>query len=241
MGNQEYFENRPVTMNDKNNLLQIEEHIYPLQDVEKPNAFRNMFPYDEIPKIPFNDRVVPHNMPKDIWITDTTFRDGFQSVFGARVLSKDFMPAVSAAKEAGITHFEFGGGARFQSLFFYLNENAFDMMDEFRKVVGEDANLQTLSRGVNTVTLDTGSKEIVDLHAKLFKKHGTTTIRNFDALNDVENLKYSGKRIVHHGLKHEIVVTMMDLPPGCYGAHDPEFYKKTLEEILNTNKHKRVL
>ena len=68
MGNQEYFENRPVTMNDKNNLLQIEEHIYPLQDVEKPNAFRNMFPYDEIPKIPFNDRVVPHNMPKDIWI-----------------------------------------------------------------------------------------------------------------------------------------------------------------------------
>ncbi|NLK67143.1 MAG: biotin/lipoyl-binding protein [Campylobacteraceae bacterium] len=169
---------------------------------------------------------------KFIDVMDTTFRDGFQSVFGARVLAKDFMPAVSAAKEAGITHFEFGGGARFQSLFFYLNENAFDMMDEFRKVVGDDANLQTLSRGVNTVTLDTGSKEIVDLHAKLFKKHGTTTIRNFDALNDVENLKYSGERITHHGLKHEIVVTMMDLPPGCVGAHDAEFYKKTLKEIL---------
>ena len=38
-----------------------------------------MFPYEEIPKIPFNDRIVPHNMPKDIWITDTTFRDGQQS------------------------------------------------------------------------------------------------------------------------------------------------------------------
>ena len=77
--NNGYFENRPISMNRKNNLLEIEEHMYQLQDVEKPNAFRNMFPYDEIPKIPFNDRVVPHNMPKEIWITDTTFRDGQQS------------------------------------------------------------------------------------------------------------------------------------------------------------------
>jgi len=171
---------------------------------------------------------------KYIDIMDTTFRDGFQSVFGGRVLMGDFMPAVAAAKEAGITHFEFGGGARFQSLFFYLNENAFDMMDKFREVAGVDANLQTLARGVNTVMLDTGSRELIDLHAKMFKKHGTTTIRNFDALNDVENLKYSGERITHHGLKHEAVVTMMELPPGCSGAHDVAFYEKTLRGILDT-------
>jgi pyruvate carboxylase subunit B len=170
---------------------------------------------------------------KFIDIMDTTFRDGFQSVFGGRVLMGDFMPAVAAAREAGITHFEFGGGARFQSLFFYLNENAFDMMDKFREVAGPDANLQTLARGVNTVMLDTGSRELIDLHAKMFKKHGTTTIRNFDALNDVENLKYSGERITHHGLKHEAVVTMMDLPPGCQGAHDVAFYEKTLRAILD--------
>jgi pyruvate carboxylase subunit B len=171
---------------------------------------------------------------KFIDIMDTTFRDGFQSVFGGRVLMDDFFPAVEAAKEAGITHFEFGGGARFQSLFFYLNENAFDMMDRFRTIVGPDANLQTLARGVNTVMLDTGSRELVDLHAKLFKKHGTTTIRNFDALNDVENLKYSGERIAHHGLKHEVVVTLMDLPPHCEGAHTVEFYERTLREILDS-------
>ena len=171
---------------------------------------------------------------KFIDIMDTTFRDGFQSVFGGRVLMDDFFPAVEAAKEAGITHFEFGGGARFQSLYFYLNEDAFTMMDRFREIVGPDANLQTLARGVNTVMLDTGSRELIDMHAKLFKKHGTTTIRNFDALNDVENLKYSGERISHHGLKHEIVVTMMDLPPGCHGAHDVAFYEKTLREILDS-------
>jgi len=171
---------------------------------------------------------------KFIDVMDTTFRDGFQSVYGGRVLMNDFFPAVEAAKTAGINHFEFGGGARFQSLYFYLREDAFEMMDKFRKIVGPDANLQTLARGVNTVMLDTGSKELIDLHAKMFKKHGTTTIRNFDALNDVENLKYSGERITHHGLKHEVVVTMMDLPPGCQGAHTVEFYEKTLREILDS-------
>ena len=172
---------------------------------------------------------------KLIDIMDTTFRDGFQSVFGGRVLMEDFFPAVEAAKEAGISHFEFGGGARFQSLFFYLNENAFEMMDRFREIVGPEANLQTLARGVNTVMLDTGSSELIDLHAKLFKKHGTTTIRNFDALNDVENLKYSGECIKKHGLKHEAVVTIMDLPPGCTGAHDVPFYEKVLRDILESD------
>lgn len=163
---------------------------------------------------------------------DTSFRDGFQSVYGARVLMDDFFSAVEAAKEAGITHFEFGGGARFQSLYFYLNEDAFTMMDRFRAIVGKDANLQTLARGVNTVTLDTGNSELIDLHAKLFAKHGTTTIRNFDALNDVNNLKFSGECIVKHGLKHEITITLMDLPSNCKGAHDVPFYEKILKEIL---------
>ena len=171
---------------------------------------------------------------KFIDIMDTTFRDGFQSVFGGRVLMNDFFPAVEAAKDAGITHFEFGGGARFQSLFFYLNENAFDMMDKFRAIVGPDANLQTLARGINTVMLDTGSRELIDLHAKMFAKHGTTTIRNFDALNDVQNLEYSAQCIKNHGLKHEAVVTLMDLPPNCTGAHDVPFYEKTLRNILDS-------
>ncbi len=171
---------------------------------------------------------------KYIDVMDTTFRDGFQSVFGGRVLMEDFFPAVEAAKDAGITHFEFGGGARFQSLFFYLQENAFEMMDKFREIVGPDANLQTLARGINTVMLDTGSREFVDLHAKMFAKHGTTTIRNFDALNDVKNLEYSAECIKKYGLNHEVVVTLMDLPPGCTGAHDVPFYEKTLRDILDS-------
>ena len=128
-------------------------------------------------------------MKKKINFMCTAFRDGFQSAYGARVLTEDFMPAVEAAANAGITHFEAGGGARFQAPFFYCNQ--------------------------------------------LFKKHGMTTIRNFDALNDVNNLIYSGKCIKDAGLRHEVTVTMMSLPPGATGAHDPEFYMNVLKKILD--------
>ena len=167
----------------------------------------------------------------------TAFRDGFQSVYGARVLTKDFMPAVEAAKHAGINHMEFGGGARFQALFFYCNENAFDMMDTFRKTAGPDANLQTLARGVNVVGLDRQSSDVIKAHAQLFKKHGTTTIRNFDALNDVNNLIYSGQCIHDAGLKHEVCVTMMSLAPGWDSTgqiHNEIFYEKILRQILDS-------
>lgn len=172
---------------------------------------------------------------KKVQFMCTAFRDGFQSVFGARVFTPDFLPAVAAARDAGIRWFEAGGGARFQSLYFYCNEDAFDMMDAFRETAGPDANLQTLARGVNVVGLDSQSSDIVKLHAELFKKHGMTTIRNFDALNDVNNLIYSGKCIVEAGLKHQVCVTLMELPPGCSGAHDADFYAATLQQILDAD------
>jgi len=170
---------------------------------------------------------------KKVTFMCTAFRDGFQSVYGARVFTDDFLPAIEAARHAGIDYFEAGGGARFQSLYFYCNEDAFDMMDAFREKAGPDANLQTLARGVNVVGLESQSSDIVRLHAQLFKKHGITTIRNFDALNDVNNLIHSGRCIVEAGLKHQVCVTLMELPPGCEGAHDPDFYEKTLRDILD--------
>ena len=172
---------------------------------------------------------------KVIKFMDTSFRDGFQSVFGARVYTEDFLPAVEATVAAGINYLEAGGGARFQSLFFYCNESAFDMMDAFRKTAGPEANLQTLARGINVVALSQQPRDIIELHAKMFKKHGMTTIRNFDALNDIRNLQYSGECITNHGLKHQIVVTVMDLPPGCEGAHTTEFYMDRLKQILDSD------
>ncbi|MGN1063478.1 MAG: biotin/lipoyl-containing protein [Alphaproteobacteria bacterium] len=172
---------------------------------------------------------------KKISFMCTAFRDGFQSVFGARVLSKDYLPIVAEAVQAGLTNIEAGGGASFQAAFFYNNENAFDVMDEFRRIAGEKVNLQTLSRGVNVVALDSQSSDMIDLHAKLFKKHGMSTIRNFDALNDPHNLAFSAKCIKRAGLKHQLCVAMMSLPPGCKGAHTPDFYEETLRRFIQAD------
>ena len=165
----------------------------------------------------------------------TAFRDGFQSVYGARVFSCDYLPCVEfAAKECGITHFEAGGGAMFQSPYFYSNENAFDVMDAFRQAAGPHAELQTLARGISVVALKAQPKDVIKLHAQMFKKHGMTTIRNFDALNDVQNLIWSGQCIRDAGLRHEAVVTLMELPPGCVGAHEVDFYETTLRGIIDS-------
>lgn len=171
---------------------------------------------------------------KKIKFMDCSFRDGFQSCLGARVKTDDFLPALDAAVKAGIDYIEIGGGARFQSLYFYCQEDAFEMMDRCREVVGPNVNLQTLARGVNVVGLSSQSSDIIELHAKLFKKHGITTIRNFDALNDVRNLTASGKYITQYGLKHQATVTMMGLAPNLNEtyAHTPKFYIDRLKEIL---------
>ncbi len=165
----------------------------------------------------------------------TAFRDGFQSFFGARVLTPDFLPAFEAAVDAGIRHLEVGGGARFQSLYFYCNEDAFAMMDTLRWKAGPQTELQTLARGTNVVGLDSQPRDIIDLHAKLFAKHGISKIRNFDALNDVNNLIHSGRAIAEAGLRHEVTVTLMGLPPGLTGAHTPDFYIQVLRNILDAD------
>ncbi len=170
---------------------------------------------------------------KLINVMDTSFRDGFQSVFGARVLVEDFLPALKSAVDAGIKHFEVAGGARFQAPIFFCNENAFETMDKIRETVGPDIKLQSLARGVNVVGLNSQPRDVIDLHAKMFAKHGVNVIRNFDALNDVNNLIDSANSIKKYGLQHEVTITMMELPYGCEGAHDVEFYKQVLRNILD--------
>jgi pyruvate carboxylase subunit B len=170
---------------------------------------------------------------KTIRFMDVSFRDGFQSVLGARVKTADFLPALQAAVAAGTRYIEIGGGARFQSPYFYCQEDAFESMDTCRATVGADVNLQTLARGINVVGLMSQPSDIIKLHAVLFKKHGMTTIRNFDALNDVRNLDYSGRCIVEAGLKHQIAITLMGLPPNMNTqAHTAAFYVDRLKDIL---------
>ncbi len=69
-----------LEISNKTNLLEQKSYRYSLQDVEEPNLYRDIYNYEEIPRVAFNHRRVPIGMPEEIWITDTTFRDGQQSV-----------------------------------------------------------------------------------------------------------------------------------------------------------------
>ena len=69
-----------LEISKKTNLLEQKSYKYQLQDVAEPNLYRDIYKYSEVPKIPFNHRRTPMNMPEQVWITDTTFRDGQQSV-----------------------------------------------------------------------------------------------------------------------------------------------------------------
>ena len=69
-----------LDISSKTNLLEQKQYKYSLQDVQEPNLYQEIYPYSDVPRVAFNHRRVPIGMPKEIWITDTSFRDGQQSV-----------------------------------------------------------------------------------------------------------------------------------------------------------------
>ena len=69
-----------LEISKKSNLLEQKSYKYSLQDIPDPNLYRDIYPYTDVPRVAFNHRRVPMGMPEEIWITDTSLRDGQQSV-----------------------------------------------------------------------------------------------------------------------------------------------------------------
>lgn len=172
--------------------------------------------------------------PKKIRVMFTPFRDGLQSSFGGKVRLNDFLPAMKASAEAGIRHFEFGGGARFQAPLFYLGENPFDTMKAMRDAVGPEVDLQILTRSVSGVTLTNQSIEGLNLQAKLMKEHETTWDRNFDYMNDVENLVKTSKPIIDAGMHHQVSIALMGMPFKSDKVHTADFYINIGKRLLES-------
>ena len=172
---------------------------------------------------------------KRIRVMFVPFRDGLQSSFGGKVRLNDILPAMQASAEAGIQHFEFGGGARYQAPYFYLGEDPFVDMQAMRDTVGPDVVLQILTRSVSGVTLTTQSIEGLELQAQLMKEHGTTWDRNFDYMNDVENLINTGRPIVKSGMHHQVCIALMGLPFFSDKVHTAEFYTDIGRRLLDSD------
>ncbi len=176
--------------------------------------------------------------PKKIRVMFTPFRDGLQSSFGGKVRLKDILPAMEfAAHEGGIRHFEFGGGARYQAPYFYVGEDPFACQDAMRRAVGPDVDLQILTRSVSGVTLTTQRLEALGLQAELMARHGTTWDRNFDYMNDVDNLERTARPILDAGMHHQVCVSLMGLPFEDSTVHTPEFYIGIIRRLLERGVH----
>ncbi len=174
---------------------------------------------------------------KKIRVMFTPFRDGLQSSFGGKVRLNDILPAMKRSAELGVRHFEFGGGARYQAPYFYLGEDPFDDMQAMRDAVGPDVDLQILTRSVSGVTLTTQSIEGLRLQARLMKQYGTTWDRNFDYMNDVENLIKTGQPIVDAGMHHQVCIALMGLPFHSDKVHTAEFYFNIGKRLLDSGMH----
>jgi len=174
---------------------------------------------------------------KTIRVQFMPFRDGLQSSFGGKVRLADFLPAVKASVEAGIRHFEFGGGARYQAPYFYLGEDPFEDMRAIRQAVGPEVDLQILTRSVSGVTLTTQSMEGLELQARLMKEYGTSYDRNFDYMNDTRNLINTGKPIVKAGMHHQVCIALMGLPFESDKVHTSEFYINIGKKLLDSDLH----
>lgn len=171
---------------------------------------------------------------KQVRVMLTAFRDGLQSVFGGKVRTKDVVPALQASVAAGIRHFEFGGGARYQAPYFYCGEDPFEAMDVLRDAAGPGVDLQILTRSVSGVTLNEQRLEALALQAKLMARHGTTIDRNFDFMNDVDNLVRTARPIVDAGMHHQLCVSLMGLPYRSDEVHTAAFYVDVVRRVLES-------
>jgi len=180
--------------------------------------------------------VIHTKTPKKIRVMFTPFRDGLQSAFGGKVRVNDLLPAMEAARDAGIRHYEFGGGARFQAPILYVNEDPFECMDKMRKVVGPDSITQILTRSISGVTLTTQTMDSLKIQGRLMKKHGTDWDRNFDFTNNVDLLVKTAKPIIEAGMHHQVCVALMGLPDG-FGkttVHTSAYYINVAKQLIDS-------
>ncbi len=171
---------------------------------------------------------------KYIDVMDTTFRDGLDSMIDTHVSMEHFLPAVSVASECGVTHFEFVEKNRFNSIDLLKVEDPFEMMVRFRESAGVEANLQANIYGLNNFMKSSASLEFCNLFSELFSKYETTTVRNYDPLNDIRNLESIGNSIVNSGMMNEIAITLMEPSFSMPDIYDLEFYQNKIFDILDS-------
>ena len=161
-------------------------------------------------------------------ITEVVLRDGNQSLLATRIKTEDLLPIANALDEIGYWSIESWGGATFDSCLRYLNENPWERLRLFKAAMPKTKQ-QMLLRGQNLLGYKHYPDSVVSKFINKSSENGIDVFRIFDALNDIENLKFSIKQVKENS-KHVQAAMAYTVSP----IHDTDYWidlAKRMEDL----------
>lgn len=160
-------------------------------------------------------------------ITETSLRDGHQSLIATRLTTEEILPILSEMDKAGFHSMEVWGGATFDTCLRFLDEDPWDRLRKIRANV-KNTKLQMLSRGQNLLGYKNYPDDIVEKFLKNAIYEGIDIVRIFDALNDFRNLRKSIEVIKEEGAHCQCALSYTTSP-----VHTTEYYLKLIKDFEN--------
>jgi pyruvate carboxylase subunit B len=136
--------------------------------------------------------------PRPVYITDLVLRDAHQSLLATRMRTEDMLPIAAKINKAGYWSIEMWGGATFDSMMRFLNEDPWERVRALKTTM-PDTRLQMLLRGQNAVGYRNYADDVVEEFVRLAADAGINVFRIFDALNDPRNLETAIKAVRENG------------------------------------------
>lgn len=158
-------------------------------------------------------------------ITDTTLRDGHQSLLATRMKTKDMLPIAEAMEDVGFHSVEVWGGATFDTCMRYLDEDPWQRLRELKKVF-KTTPLQMLLRGQNLVGYKHYADDVVEEFIKYAVDNGIGVLRIFDALNDIRNIEKSAQVAKKEGAHVQLTLSYTLSP-----VHNMEYFVEKGKEL----------
>jgi methylmalonyl-CoA carboxyltransferase 5S subunit len=165
-------------------------------------------------------------MPKIIDVTELVLRDAHQSLMATRMAMEDMIPACADIDQAGYWSVECWGGATFDSCIRFLNEDPWERLRQFRKLL-PNSRLQMLLRGQNLLGYRHYEDTVVDRFVDKAAENGMDVFRVFDALNDIRNLRRAIAAVRRTG-KHAQGTICYTVSP----LHTPDDFVEMAEKLL---------
>ena len=165
-------------------------------------------------------------MTKIIDVTELCLRDAHQSLLATRMTMEDMVPACADIDQAGYWSVECWGGATFDACIRFLNEDPWERLRTFRRLL-PNSRLQMLLRGQNLLGYRHYEDDVVDRFVDKAASNGMDVFRVFDALNDIRNIRHSVNAVRRNGKHAQGTICYTTSP-----LHTPENFISMAERLV---------